>query len=117
MILACLPASSSALLSAISSICSTCLLLLQHNHCHATHLCTSSYIQPLAGRWCPCINSLVGEFGSVCNLSVGHSCTDVLGRLLIDHLPAEEQFPGSLSHGSREGWETAPLGFIEPASL
>ncbi|KAK5620875.1 hypothetical protein CRENBAI_017578 [Crenichthys baileyi] len=34
--------------------------------------------------------------------SVGHSRTDVLGWLLIDHLPAEELFPGSLSHTDPE---------------
>ncbi|MED6259400.1 hypothetical protein ATANTOWER_022130 [Ataeniobius toweri] len=36
--------------------------------------------------------------------SVGHSHTDVLGWLLIDHLPAEEPFPGSLSHTDPEKW-------------
>ncbi|MEQ2295195.1 hypothetical protein AMECASPLE_011598 [Ameca splendens] len=34
--------------------------------------------------------------------SAGHSHTDVLGWVLIDHLLAEELFPGSLSHTDPE---------------
>ncbi|MED6247423.1 hypothetical protein ATANTOWER_000385 [Ataeniobius toweri] len=36
--------------------------------------------------------------------SVGHSRMNILGWLLIDHLPAEEPFPGSLSYKDPEKW-------------
>ncbi|MEQ2292975.1 hypothetical protein AMECASPLE_028422, partial [Ameca splendens] len=38
---------------------------LQRNHCHATHRCSSSYIQPLAGRRCQIFES---------NLTPGFIC-------------------------------------------
>ncbi|MEQ2285036.1 hypothetical protein AMECASPLE_027763 [Ameca splendens] len=96
MILARLPAFPSPSCQQSAHLLHLCAAGLQCNHSHAIHLCGSSYIQPLAGRWCQIFENFhnVSSLGFRLFLPLDLCLCPVLGSVCLS-LPASPPCPVS----------------------